>query len=86
MRRIVVVSMLSLSAATFIIGAQAADRFEGKYFRGAGDVEYLQLLDIARRMFAPDPEFQNLPMLYMPAWKAGDVPHFRDYYAPSFRA
>jgi len=68
MRRIVVVSMLSLSAATFIIGAQAADRFEGKYFRGAGDVEYLQLLDIARRMFAPDPEFQNLPMLYMPAW------------------
>lgn len=43
-------------------------RFEGQYFSGRGDVEYLQLLDIARRMFDPDPEFQNLPMLYTPAW------------------
>ncbi len=42
--------------------------FSGKYFRGRGDTGYLQLLDTARRMFAPDPEFQNLAMLYMPAW------------------
>lgn len=42
--------------------------FEGRYFRGSGDVEFLELLDIARRMFEPDPEFQNLPMLYTPAW------------------
>jgi hypothetical protein len=48
--------------------AAAADQFEGKYFRGSGDAEYLRLLDISRRMFAPDPEFQNMPMLYMPAW------------------
>jgi len=68
MRRIIAISILSLGAATFILCAQAAQRFEGKYFGGAGDVEYLQLLDTARRMFAPDPEFQNLPMLYMPAW------------------
>ncbi len=47
---------------------RAAERFSGKYFSGNGDVEYLQLLDIARRMFAPDPEFQNMPMLYTPAW------------------
>lgn len=46
----------------------AAERFEGRYYRGAGDVAYLQLLDAARRMFEPDPEFQNLPMLYSPAW------------------
>jgi hypothetical protein len=45
-----------------------ADRFDGKHFRGRGDVEYLQLLDIARRMFEPDPEFQNLSMLYTPHW------------------
>lgn len=45
-----------------------AERFEGRFFSGAGDVEYLQLLDISRRMFAPDPEFQNIPMLYTPAW------------------
>jgi hypothetical protein len=42
--------------------------FEGKFFRGEGDVEYVRLLDTARRMFAPDPEFQNLPMLYLPSW------------------
>ncbi|HOW69354.1 MAG TPA: hypothetical protein PKY77_02035 [Phycisphaerae bacterium] len=48
--------------------AFAADRFDGRFYRGAGDVEYLQLLDIARRLFEPDAEFQNLPMLYTPAW------------------
>jgi hypothetical protein len=42
--------------------------FEGKHFRGRGDVEYLRLLDIARRMFEPDPEFQNLAMLYVTNW------------------
>ncbi len=45
-----------------------ADRFEGENFSGKGDVEYLQLLDIAYRLFKPDPEFQNMPMLYAPAW------------------
>lgn len=48
--------------------AQPADLFEGKFFRGEGDKEYLQLLDLSRRMFAPDPEFQNVPMLYTPSW------------------
>jgi hypothetical protein len=42
--------------------------FEGKHYRGRGDVEYLRLLETARRMFEPDPELQNLSMLYMPAW------------------
>lgn len=42
--------------------------FEGKFFRGTGDTDYLRLLDTARRMFAPDAEFQNLSMLYMPSW------------------
>ena len=45
-----------------------AERFDGRFFGGAGDVEYLRLLDIGRRMFAPDPEFQNVAMLYTPAW------------------
>jgi hypothetical protein len=48
--------------------APAAEDFEGRFFRGKGDVEYFQLLDISRRMFEPDPEFQSMPMLYMPAW------------------
>ena len=48
--------------------ASAAERFEGVFYRGEGDTAYLQLLDISRRMFAPDPEFQNAAMLYTPAW------------------
>ncbi len=45
-----------------------AGTFNGKYFSGEGDVEYLQLLDISRRMFDPDPEYQNISMLYTPEW------------------
>ena len=43
-------------------------RFTGTYYSGEGDVEYLRLLDTARRMFSPDSQYQNLPMLYMPSW------------------
>ncbi len=42
--------------------------FNGKHYRGRGDVEYLRLLETARRMFEPDPELQNLAMLYEPKW------------------
>jgi hypothetical protein len=48
--------------------AAGGEHFEGQFYRGDGDAEYLQLLDISRRMFEPDPEFQNLSMFYMPAW------------------
>jgi hypothetical protein len=43
-------------------------QFNGKHYRGRGDLEYLRLLDTARRMFEPDPELQNLAMLYEPKW------------------
>lgn len=42
--------------------------FEGRHFSGRGDVEYLKLLEFSRRLFAPDPEFQNFSMLYQPDW------------------
>jgi len=58
----------TLIAVTLVVTPAEASQFEGRFFSGAGDVEYLQLLDISRRMFEPDPEFQNLPMLYTPAW------------------
>ncbi len=47
---------------------QASERFEGRHYSGKGDIEYLSLLDISRRMFEPDPEFQNISMLYQPEW------------------
>ena len=45
-----------------------AERFSGRFYGGQGDLEYLQLLETAGRMFAPDPELQNIAMFYMPAW------------------
>lgn len=44
------------------------ETFNGRFYRGRGDADYLRLLDIAARMFAPDPEFQNLAMLYAPKY------------------
>jgi hypothetical protein len=55
-------------AAGPISAISAPPQFEGRHYRGSGDGEYLQLLETARRMFGPDPEYQNLCMLYMPAW------------------
>jgi hypothetical protein len=54
-----------LAASTLSAGGSGVD---GKFFRGEGDTEYLQLLDTAGRMLVPDPEFQNLSMLYMASW------------------
>ncbi len=50
--------------------SQAADdqTFHGRHYAGRGDREYLELLEKARRMFEPDPEYPNLSMLYTPAW------------------
>ena len=42
--------------------------FDGAFYSGEGDTEYLRLLDIARRMFRPDPQYQNITMLYQPRW------------------
>ena len=60
----IISTLLALSPAV----TQTAEIFNGRHFQGQGDFEYLQLLDIARRMFEPDPEFQNLPMLYIVSW------------------
>ncbi|MHC4445947.1 MAG: hypothetical protein ACYTA5_25410 [Planctomycetota bacterium] len=59
-----ILPIIFLTSGTFL----KAERFEGRYFSGQGDLEYLQLLDIARRMFGPDPQFQNVYMLYTPQW------------------
>ncbi|UCD30517.1 MAG: hypothetical protein JSV03_08630 [Planctomycetota bacterium] len=65
----IIISLLTLLILLLTSGpAPAGERFEGRYFSGQGDIEYLQLLDIARRMFSPDPEFQNVAMLYTPEW------------------
>jgi hypothetical protein len=56
------------SSPSAAASALPTSAFSGRYFQGRGDVEYLQLLDISRRLFEPDPEFQSLPMLYWPSY------------------
>jgi hypothetical protein len=60
--------LMAMSANTAFGAGADGSQFEGKHYRGRGDVEYLRLLETARRMFQPDPECQNLAMLYEPKW------------------
>lgn len=62
------VAMATALLAFWAAVGSAAERFEGAYYRGEGDTEYLQLLDTARRLFEPNPELPHLAMLYTPAW------------------
>ena len=48
--------------------ANAQASFEGKYYSGSGDIEYLRLLENASRMIRPDAELENLSMLYNLGW------------------
>ncbi len=62
---VVAILFLATAASSMPGTAHAVETFEGKFYAGRGDVEYLKLLDISRRMFSPDPEFQNIAMLYL---------------------
>ena len=61
MLRRLVLSLL-ISAVASSLSRAAAAGFVGKHYRGTGDVEYLRLLETARRMFEPDAQRQNLAM------------------------
>ena len=63
-----IILWLALIALPAIAMRAEAASFEGRFYRGSGDGEYLHLLDVSRRMFGPDCEYQNLSMLYMPSW------------------
>ncbi len=67
LRRSIPITLLSALIFTIAVPSHGMD-FEGQYYRGNGDKEYLEYLDISRRMFAPDAEFQNVAMLYNPSW------------------
>jgi hypothetical protein len=54
--------------APYLALAATPTTFTGQHYRGTGDAEYLQHLDTAARMFTPDPQYQNLSMLYIPLW------------------
>jgi len=93
--RISILTALLGAAALAIVPGRAADppsEFKGRWFSGRGDVEYLRLLDTARRMFEPDPELQNMPMFYYPAWNGlvegptWDAWWIQNSYGPTYGA
>ena len=67
MRTFTLLVLLSMGLAP-ALSSLAQPSFHGTHYDGRGDVHYLQLLEIARRMFQPGAEYQNLAMLYTPAW------------------
>ena len=71
-RLVIAAAAFTLMAGAFIATSCRPSvrplEFEGRHFSGRGDVEYLKLLEFSRRLFTPDPEFQNLAMLYQPVW------------------
>lgn len=66
---------VSLATALCVLGAclmpttSDAAPFQGRYFSGEGDTDYLRLLDTCYQMLYPSPDLQNIGMLYTPAWQ-----------------
>lgn len=50
------------------VTAAGSDRYEGEYCSGAGDVEFLRLIDESFAFFHPNPTVPSLAMLYKPEW------------------
>ncbi len=65
---VAVALVIGVGAAGCRRAAPRPPELDGRHFSGRGDVEYLKLLEFSRRLFTADPEFQNLAMLYQPAW------------------
>ena len=81
-------ALLIITFCSIVLGGP----FNGVYYSGQGDTDYLQLLDISRRMFSPDPEFQNISMLYTPWWNGfvegptWDAWWVQNSYGPTYSA
>ncbi len=62
------VLILVLLETVLMLTPASVSALEGRYYSGEGNEGYLQLLDTACRVFHPDPEYQNISMLYTPVW------------------
>ncbi len=45
-----------------------SNRYDGKFCAGAGDVDFLRLIDESFAFFHPNPTVPNLTMVYNPEW------------------
>ena len=65
---ILLLGFICFTVLTCFAEGSSPEEFNGKYYRGKGDTEFLRLLEFSRRLFSPDPEVQNISMLYSEKW------------------
>lgn len=85
---------VAIAAAAILSWSQpmqaASDRFEGRFVKGTGDVEYLRLLDASLRVFHEDPELPNISMTFTSEWNGlqlgsgWDAWWIQNTYGPTF--
>ena len=61
-----IIGTLALFSST--AAPSEAAEYKGKYCEGKGDVEYLQMIDHSFSYFHPNPDAQNISMVYFPVW------------------
>ncbi|HSA95399.1 MAG TPA: hypothetical protein VLJ16_05075, partial [Acidobacteriota bacterium] len=59
--------MVILACVTAGCGTRVA-RYDGRYCAGAGDLDFLRLIDESFAFFHPNPAVPNLSMVYQPDW------------------
>ncbi len=59
---------LAWIAVLSAFAAASPNQYEGKYCQGAGDVEFLRLIDESFAFFHPNPNVPSVSMLYRPDW------------------
>lgn len=59
---------LCLSLTASVSAVQSAGAYKGKYCDGAGDVEYLRMIDRSFACFHAGTDGPNISMVYTPAW------------------
>jgi len=61
----IIIPMLAVYMASVVV---SADDYQGRYCSGKGDVEFLRLIDNSFEFFHPNPNRQNISMLYRADW------------------
>ncbi len=68
MKTLPIVLLVLISSMAHVQGSLESNRYDGKFCAGAGDVEFLRLIDESFAFFHPNPTVPNLTMVYKPEW------------------
>jgi hypothetical protein len=68
MKRLIIVFFVLISIMAHGQKPSKSDSYEGKFCKGAGDLDFLRLIDESFAFFNPNPTVPNLTMVYKPDW------------------